>query len=191
MRKVIVSEYVSLDGVMEEPGWTMPYWNDEIAKFKFDELFASDALLLGRVTYQGFVRAWPSMTDEEGFADRMNSLPKYVASKTLEEAEWNATLIKDNIAEEVARLKQQPGQDLLIYGSGDFVQTLMQHDLIDELRLLVYPVVLGKGKRLFKDESNKKLKLVETKAFSSGVVLLSYQPDRKELSQVVAVDRAV
>ncbi len=191
MRKVIVSEYVSLDGVMEEPAWTMPYWYDEIAKFKFDELFASDALLLGRVTYQGFVRAWPSMTDEEGFADRMNSLPKYVASRTLEEAEWNATLIKDNIAEEVARLKQQPGQDLLIYGSGDFVQTLMQHDLIDELRLLVYPVVLGKGKRLFKDESNKKLKLVETKAFSSGVVLLSYQPDRKELSQVVAVDRAV
>ena len=182
MRKVIVSEYVSLDGVMEEPGWTMPYWNDEIAKFKFDELFASDALLLGRVTYQGFVKAWPSMTDEEGFADRMNSLPKYVASRTLEEAEWNATLIKDNIADEVSKLKQRSGQKLLVYGSGDFVHTLMQHDLIDELRLLVYPVVLGKGKRLFKDESNKKLKLVETKAFSSGVVLLSYQPDRKELS---------
>ena len=105
-----------------------------------------------------------------------------MASRTLEEAEWNATLIKDNIADEVSKLKQRSGQKLLVYGSGDFVHTLMQHDLIDELRLLVYPVVLGKGKRLFKDESNKKLKLVETKAFSSGVVLLSYQPDRKELS---------
>jgi dihydrofolate reductase len=100
MRKVVVSMYVSLDGVIEEPAWTWPYWNEEIAKFKFDELFASDALLLGRVTYQGFAKAWPSMTDKEGFADRMNSLPKYVASTTLEKAEWNATLIKENIAEE-------------------------------------------------------------------------------------------
>lgn len=179
MRKVIVSEYVSLDGVMEEPAWTMPYWNDEIAKFKFDELFASDALLLGRVTYQGFAKAWPSMTDEQGFADRMNSLPKYVASRTLEEAEWNATLIKENIAEEVSKLKQQSGQNLLVYGSADFVHTLMQHDLIDEYRLLVYPVVLGGGKRLFKDGSKTTLKLVETKTFSSGVVVLTYQPPKK------------
>jgi dihydrofolate reductase len=176
MRKVIVSEYVSLDGVMEEPAWTTPYWNDEIAKFKFDELFASDALLLGRVTYHGFAKAWPSMTDEEGFADRMNNLPKYVASRTLQEAEWNATLIKGNIADEVSELKQQPGQNLLVYGSGEFVHTLMQHNLIDELRLLVYPVVLGSGKRIFKEGSNSTLKLVETKSFSSGVVLLSCQP---------------
>lgn len=154
---------------MEELAWTMPYWYDEIAKFKFDELFASDVLLLGRVTYQGFAKAWPSMTDEEGFADRMNSLPKYVASRTLEEAEWNATLIKDNIADEVSKLKQQSGQNLLVYGSGDFVHTLMQHDLIDELRLLVYPVVLGSGKHLFKDGSKTALKLVETKTFSSGL----------------------
>jgi dihydrofolate reductase len=180
MRRIILSMYVSLDGVMEEPAWTMPYWNEEIAKFKFDELFASDALLLGRVTYQGFAKAWPSMTDEEGFADRMNSLPKYVASRTLEEAEWNARLIKENIAEEVSRLKQQPGQDLLIYGSGDFVHTLMQHDLIDEYRLLVYPVVLGSGKHLFRDGGNTPLKLVETKVFSSGVVLLCYQPAPRE-----------
>src|SRR5205085_8006346 len=126
MRNVIATEYVTLDGVIEEPGWTTPYWNDEIAKFKFDELFASDALLLGRVTYQGFAEAWPSMTDEQGFADRMNSLPKYVASTTLEEAEWNASLIKGNVVEEVSKLKQQPGQNLLVYGSGELVHALMQ-----------------------------------------------------------------
>ena len=176
MRKVIVSEYVSLDGVVEEPAWTMPYWNDEIARFKFDQLFASNALLLGRVTYQGFAKAWPSMTDQEGFADRMNSLPKYVASTTLHEAEWDASFIKEDIAEEVASLKQKSGQNLLVYGSGEFVHTLMQHNLIDELRLLVYPVVLGSGKRIFNEGSNATLKLVETKTFSSGVVLLSYQP---------------
>ena len=176
MRKIIASEYVSLDGVMEEPAWTAPYWNDEIAMFKFDELFASDALLLGRVTYQGFAKAWPSMTDEQGFADRMNSLPKYVASTTLDKAEWNASLIKTNIAEEITKLKQQPGQDLLIYGSGALVQTLIQHNLIDEYRLLVYPIVLGSGKRLFKDGITTTLKLVETTPFSSGVVALTYQP---------------
>jgi dihydrofolate reductase len=179
MRKVVVTEYVTLDGVMEEPAWTGPYWNDEIAKFKFDELFASDALLLGRVTYQGFAKAWPSMTDEQGFADRMNSLPKYVASRTLEAAEWNASLIKDAVADEVVRLKQQPGQNLLVYGSGDLVQTLMQHDLVDEYRILVYPVVLGSGKRLFKDGSTATLKLVDTKTFSSGVVALTYEPAQR------------
>ena len=116
------------------------------------------------------------MTDQEGFADRMNSLPKYVASTTLQEAEWNASFIKEDIAEEVASLKQKLGQNLLVYGSGEFVHTLMQHNLIDELQLLVYPVVLGSGKRLFKDGSKTTLKLVETMSFSSGVVLLSYQP---------------
>jgi len=181
MRKVIASEYVSLDGVMEEPSWSMPYWNEEIAKFKFDELFASDALLLGRVTYQGFAAAWPSRTDEQGFADRMNSLPKFVVSTTLEEVKWNnSRLIKDNIAAEVSRLKQQPGQNILIYGSGELVHTLMQHDLIDEYRLLVYPVVLGSGKPLFKGTAKPvTLKLLETKHYQTGVVLLSYEPDRK------------
>jgi len=178
MSKVAVSMYVSLDGVIEEPAWTAPYWNDEIAKFKFDELFASRALLLGRVTYQGFAKAWPTMKDAGDFGDRMNSIPKHVASRTLEEAEWNANLIKENVAEEVAKLKQQPGQDLLVYGSGDFVQTLMQHDLIDEYRLLVYPVVLGSGKRLFQDGSTATLRLVETQRFSTGVVALIYQPAR-------------
>ncbi len=159
MRKVIVSEYVTLDGVMEDPGggeksehggWSFQFWNEEAAKYKFDELFASDALLLGRVTYQGFAKAWPSMTDEHGFADRMNGLPKFVVSTTLEEVEWNnSRLIKGNIAEEVYKLKQQPGQDILVAGSGELVHTLMQHDLIDEYRIMVHPVVLGSGKRLF------------------------------------------
>ncbi len=187
MRKVVVSEYVTADGVMEDPGgaegfehggWSFQYWSDELAKFKFDELFASDALLLGRVTYEGFAGAWPSMTDEQGFADRMNSLPKFVVSTTLEKAEWNnSRLVKGNIPEEIAGLKQQPGQDILVGGSRRLVHTLMQHDLIDEYRLLVHPVVLGSGKRLFGDGIGKKaLKLIDTKAFGSGVVALSYQP---------------
>ncbi|MBA3532023.1 MAG: dihydrofolate reductase [Ardenticatenales bacterium] len=180
MRKVIVSEYVSLDGIMEEPAWTAPYWNDEIAKFKFEELFSSDMLLLGRVTYEEFASAWPQMQDEEGFADRMNSLPKVVASRTLETMEWNASRIKGSIAEEVKRLKQQPGQNILLYGSGEFVQTLLDLDLVDEYRLLVYPVVLGKGKRLFKEGCHTALELAESKPFSSGVVALTYKPAPKE-----------
>jgi dihydrofolate reductase len=185
MRRVIVSEFVSLDGVMEEPSWTFQFSSEEQQKFKFDELFASDALLLGRVTYQGFAAAWPSITDEEGFADRMNSLPKFVVSTTLEGVEWNnSSLIKENVAEEVARLKQQPGQDILIYGGGELVHTLMQHDLIDEYRIWVHPVVLGSGKRLFRDGSDTKvLRLVETKTFSSGVVVLAYQPAGKEVEE--------
>jgi dihydrofolate reductase len=122
------------------------------------------------------------MTDEQGFADRMNSLPKFVVSTTLEEVEWNnSTLIKENIPEEVSKLKQQPGQDILIAGSGDLVHTLMQHDLIDEYRIMVHPVVLGSGKRLFRDGSDTKvLRLVDTKTFSSGIVVLSYEPVGKE-----------
>lgn len=191
MRKVIVSEYVTLDGIMEDPGgaegfkyggWSFQFWSEEAAKYKFDELFASDALLLGRVTYQGFAKAWPTITDEAGFADRMNNLPKFVVSTTLEVVAWNnSTLIKENIAEEVARLKQQPGQDILVAGSGDLVHTLMQSDLIDEYRLMVHPVVLGSGKRLFTEGTNTlKLQLLETKTFSSGVVVLTYRPVSKE-----------
>jgi dihydrofolate reductase len=150
----------------------------------YDQLFASDALLLGQVTYQAFADAWPSMTDEVGFADRMNSLPKFVVSKTLEEVEWNnSSRIKENVAEEVSRLKQQPGQGILIYGSSELVNTLMQHDLIDEYRLWVHPVVLGSGKRLFRDDGSdtKVLRLVDAKTFGSGVVVLSYQPSGKEV----------
>lgn len=177
MKKVVVSEYVSLDGVMEEPAWTAPYWNNEIAKFKSEEFFASDALLLGRVTYEGFAAAWPSMKDEDGFADRMNRCPKFVASRTLEQTVWNANLLPSGIFSEISRLKQE--MNLLVYGSGELVRTLIEHDLVDEYRILVYPVVLGSGKRLFKEESAVNLKLVDTQTFSSGVVALTYQPDRK------------
>src|SRR5215211_1892054 len=192
MRRVVASEFGSLDGVMEDPRWTFQYGSEEQEKFKFDELFASDALLLGRVTYEGFAAAWPKMMEQyegprraalEKFTDRMNSLPKYVVSTTLEEPlEWNnSTLIKGDVAEVVSRLKQQPGQDILIYGSGELVHTLMQHDLTDEYRLIVFPVVLGSGKRLFKDGSDTKvLSFVDTKTFSSGVVVLSYQPAEKQ-----------
>jgi dihydrofolate reductase len=179
MRKVVVAEFMSLDGVVENPAWTSRYWNDEIAKFKSDENLASDALLLGRVTYQGFAAAWPESADEG--ADRMNNLPKYVVSTTLDKVEWNnSMLIKDNIVEELTKLKRQDGQDILVYGSATLVQTLMRRDLIDEYRLLVYPVVLGKGQRLFDDASKVDLKLVESQVFSSGVVALIYQPEREE-----------
>ena len=175
MRKVVVTEFLSLDGVMEEPAWTFPYWNDEIAKFKADETLASDALLLGRVTYQGFAAAWPKSTDEG--AAYMNSVRKYVVSTTLDRVEWNNShLIKTNVVEEVSRLKQQDGQNILVYGSATLVQTLMQHNLVDKYHVLVYPVVLGKGKRLFQDGGSATLKLADTKAFSSGVVALIYQP---------------
>ncbi len=180
MRKIVVSEYMTLDGLMDEPGnWSFPFWNEEAAQFKFDELFASDALLLGRITYQGFAKAWPTMQGTGEYGERMNGLPKYVVSTTLTEATWNAHLIKDHIAEEVSKLKHESGRDLLVFGSGELVHTLMQHNLIDEYRLMVYPLILGSGKRLFRDAIEKKvLKLIETKTFSSGVVLLTYHPDK-------------
>lgn len=176
MRKIIVSTYVSLDGIIENPMWTMPYWNDDIAKFQYADLFASDALLLGRATYQGFAEAWPPRAGLDEFADRINNMPKYVASKTLQTAEWNATIIQGDIVETLAALKQQPGQNILKYGGGELLYTLLKHNLLDELHLLIYPVVVGNGARLFPDESQAALKLVETKTFASGVVALIYQP---------------
>ena len=178
MRKIIAAEYLSLDGVMEEPRWTGPYWNDELAKLQHDLLFSSDALLMGRVTYQGMSQAWPSSSDEQGFADRMNSLPKHVATRTLRDLEWNASPIQGDVAEELKNLKERPGQTILIYGSATLVQSLMPHDLIDEYRLMVCPVVVGTGKRLFTDGNEAKLKLVDTKTTSAGVAILSYQPDK-------------
>ena len=179
MRKVVVTEFMSLDGVVEEPAWTFPYWNDEIAKFKGEESSASDALLLGRATYQGFVAAWPQSEDEG--ADYFNSVRKYVVSETLEEPlEWsNSTLIKDNVVEKITSLKQQDGKDITVHGSATLVQTLMQHGLVNRYRLLVYPVVLGKGKRLFEEDIPATLKLLESQSFSSGVVALVYEPDRQ------------
>src|SRR5215831_171377 len=138
MRKVVAAEYVSVDGVMQDPGgvgeieqggWTNPYFNDELAKYQSDQLFASDALLLGRVTYQGFAAAWPAMEETEGeFAVRMNALPKFVASRSLKEPlPWNGKLLTGDLAEAVAKLKEQPGQDILIYGSGQLVNALHRH----------------------------------------------------------------
>lgn len=178
MGKIVVSEFVTLDGVMEAPNeWSFPYWNDDIGKFKLGEIRGGDALLLGRVTYEGFAAAWPERTDEEGFADRMNSLPKYVVSTALTDTAWNNShIIAENIAEQVAALKPQINQDILINGSAQLIQSLMQADLIDEYRLLVFPVVLGKGKRLFQNGIDASLKLVETIPYDTGVVLLTYQP---------------
>jgi dihydrofolate reductase len=155
MRKLVVTEFLSLDGVMENPMWTFPYWNDEIAQFKGEESNASDALLLGRVTYEGFAEAWPQRTDEASGGVYFNSVRKYVVSTTLKEPlEWNNShLIKGNIVEEINKLKQQDGNDITVHGSGRLVQTLMQHDLVDRYRLLVYPVVLGKGQRLFEEDT--------------------------------------
>ena len=179
MRNIVVTEFMSLDGVMEEPGWTFEYWNDEIAKFKGEESTASDALLLGRVTYQGFAAAWPQSNDEG--ADYFNSVRKYVVSETLEEPlEWtNSRLIKDDVVEQITDLKQQDGKDITVHGSATLVQTLMHHDLVDRYRLLVYPLVVGKGKRLFDEDTPATLKLLESQSFSSGVVALIYEPERQ------------
>ncbi|HLG78245.1 MAG TPA: dihydrofolate reductase family protein [Ktedonobacteraceae bacterium] len=182
MRKIIASEFVTLDGVMEAPHlWSFQFGSREQEQYKFAELFASDGLLLGRVTYQGFAAAWPTMTDTGAYGERMNTFPKYVVSTTLQEATWNNTsLLKSDLATEVSQLKQQSGQDILIFGSGDLVHQLQQLDLIDEYRLMIFPVVVGNGKRLFREGSEKQtLRLRETQTFSSGVVVLTYQPERQ------------
>jgi dihydrofolate reductase len=178
MRKIIVTEFLSLDGVMENPGWTFKYWNDEIAKFKGEETTANDLMLLGRVTYQGFAAAWPNSTDEG--ASYFNNVRKYVVSNTLDKVEWNnSVLIKGNVVEEIAKLKQQGSENLVIHGSASLAQTLLEHDLVDTIRLLVYPVVVGTGKRLFHEETSATLKLVESRPFSGGVLGLIYELERK------------
>ena len=186
MGRIVVSEFVSLDGVVEDPGgaekfkhggWSFKFRDDQVPKYKLEEVFASDGLLLGRVTYEEFAKAWPSRKDDMGFADKMNNMSKYVVSTTLKKADWNnSKLIRTNVADEVRKLKQQPGKDILVYGSARLVNTLLQHDLVDELRLMVHPVVLGSGRRLFDDHAEmlKALKLAESKTFPSGIVLLSY-----------------
>jgi dihydrofolate reductase len=189
MRKVIVAEFMSLDGVMEDhPSWTFRFGSEEQERFKSAELVASDALLLGRATYEEFAAAWPQLMDLyhgprwaelQEYTDMMNGYPKHVVSTTLQEPlEWNnSTIINNDVAEEVAKLKQQPGKDILIFGSGDLVNALMKHGLIDEYRLMVFPIVLGSGKRLFGDGLDTTvLELVDTKVFDSGVVVLTYKP---------------
>ena len=181
MRKINVTEFVSVDGVMESPHeWSGQYFSEEVGKFKNDELFASDAILLGRVTYEGFAAAWPSRTDDDGFADRINSLPKHVVSTTLEAPEWNnSRVITSDIAGELRKLKDEPGQDILLYGSARLVNSLIPLGLIDEYQIMIFPVVLGSGKRLFDDKLDKTaLKHVKTTTFDSGVVVLTYQQDQ-------------
>jgi dihydrofolate reductase len=188
MRKVVAAEYVTLDGVMTDPGgvgeieeggWSNPYFDDRLADYQSQQLFASDALLLGRVTFEGFAAAWPSMGETEGeFAVRMNTLPKFVASRSLKEPlPWNGTLLKGDVAKQVAKLKEVPGEDLLIYGSGELVNALHARGLIDEYRLMVFPVTLGVGKRLFRDGYGKHdLKLSDVQTTEAGVAILTYEP---------------
>jgi len=179
MRNIVWSEYISLDGVVHEPGeWSIPYFSDDLATYKSDELSASDALLLGRITYEGFAAAWPTMEEVEGdFAVRMNTLPKYVVSTTLATADWNnSTIIRDNVPEQVAEL-QPPGADILIGGSATLAKTLIEHDLIDEIRMLIHPICVGTGTRLFDGGTQSiGLRLAETpRTFESGVVALTYR----------------
>src|SRR5947209_142521 len=185
MAKIIVTEFVSLDGVMEDPGgaedfkyggWTFEIERGEGDKFKFDETTESDALLLGRVTYEGFAAAWPSREGE--FADKFNNMPKYVVSSTLDQPEWNnTTVLKGDVVEAVRKLKREQDGNVVVHGSRQLAQTLLEHDLVDELRLMVFPIVLGRGKRLFGETSDKKrLQLVESKAVGGGVAILIYRP---------------
>jgi len=187
MGKIVVTEFVSLDGVMEAPGGGESYkhggWTFEIDRgeegdaFKFDEVMQADAQLLGRVTYEGFAAAWPNYTDKVGFADKMNAMPKYVVSSTLQNAEWNnSTILGGDVVEEVKKLRDEIDGVILVAGSARLVQTLLENDLVDELRLMVFPVVLGGGKRLFGETSDKKaLKLADSKVVGDGIAILTYR----------------
>ena len=195
MRKLTVSEFVSLDGVMQAPGgvdedtdggfayggWTGPYWHDDIGASLFQELNQSDTLLLGRKTWETHAEAFEPAPADDPFAAVLNGLRKYVVSTTLKSADaWrNSTIISENVVDEVRKLKEQPGKDIYVDGSSVLVHTLAQANLVDEYHLLVFPIVLGSGKRVFPDGFYTGLKLVETKSFPSGVILMRYQPDRK------------
>jgi dihydrofolate reductase len=190
MGRIVVTEFVSLDGVVEDPGgaedfkyggWAFEFDRGEDGdKFKLDETVDSEALLLGRVTYDGFAEAWPSRDGE--FADKFNSMPKYVISSTLENPDWtNTTVLNGDVAEEVAKLKQRIDGDIVVHGSARLVQTLLDDGLVDELRMMVFPVVLGAGKRLFGDTSDKTpLRLTYSKMVGDGVAILTYQPAAKD-----------
>ena len=185
MGRIVATEFVSLDMVAEDPGGESNYkhagWTFKIeqgqegADFKFQETRDTEALLLGRVTYQGFAAAWPSVTGE--FGDMFNGLPKYVVSSTLDKAEWNnSTIVKGDVVKEVAKLKQKVGGNIVVHGSARLVQALLANDLVDELRLMVFPVILGSGKRLFGEMDDlKRFHLAESKTVGDGVVILIYK----------------
>jgi dihydrofolate reductase len=182
MGRIVVTEFIAVDGVVEAPSGTESFervgWTDDFSRgsegdqFKWDETMASDALLLGRGTYDGFAAAWPHVEGE--FADKFNSMPKYVISQTLENPEWNnTTVLRGDVVDEVTKLKQRYERDIVVHGSPQLTQTLIEHDLVDELRLMVYPVIVGAGKRLFAETSQKKkLQLVDTKTFNDVHVLI-------------------
>jgi dihydrofolate reductase len=186
MARIIVTEFISLDGVIEAPGGGEGFkhdgWSFEIDRgdegntFKLDETMSSDALLLGRRTYEGFAAAWPSRDGE--FADKFNTMPKYVVSSTLRDPEWaNSTVLSGDVVKEVAKLKQEQDGNIVVHGSAQLVQALIDNDLVDELRLMVFPVVLGTGKRFFGETSDKKtLRLVDSKVVGDGVSILVYAP---------------
>lgn len=188
MGKLVVSEFISLDGVIEDPGgsegsanggWTFRFPAPDGQQFKFDELMASDVQLLGRVTYTGFAAAWPEMEEAAGeFGARMNQMPKVVVSTTLTEASWqNTTIVSADVPAEVARLKERYAKDILVAGSATLVRTLREHGLVDEYRLMVHPVVLGTGKRLFQDGTpTGDLTLVDSRRVGPDVLLLTYRP---------------
>ena len=179
MRKLVESTFVSLDGVIGNPQeWSPPYWDDEHLSYARKLLFSADALLLGRATYDGFAQAWPSRSGDE-YSDRINAMPKYVASRTLEQATWNATVIPGDVAEGVARLKQEEGDGLLKFGTGELDRTLLEHGLLDELHLWTFPVLAGAGTRLSEglgELETTHLQLVDSTRFASGIVVNVYAP---------------
>jgi dihydrofolate reductase len=187
MGKIVVTEFISLDGVIEDPGGAEGYrhggWTFEFErgadgdKFKLEELQEAEAQLLGRVTYEGFAAAWPKMDDEAGFAAKMNGMPKYVVSSTLERADWeNTTILSGDLADSIATLKEKVDGVILVAGSATLVKALIENDLVDELRLMVFPVLLGQGKRLFPEGEQKlRLKLGEAKTVGDGISLVRYE----------------
>ncbi len=179
--RLVATEYVSLDGIFDEPGeWSFPFFNEEAMRFKSDELDNADAQLLGRKTYEGFARAWPTMEGTGDFGVKMNTMPKYVVTSTLTTLDWpGSTPIKGDIAAEVRKLKSQPGNDLLLAGSGMLFNYLMRENLIDLYRLMVHPIVLGHGNHLFgSTDEHQKLELVDSKHFATGIVILELTPAR-------------
>jgi dihydrofolate reductase len=176
MRKLIESTFTTLDGVINDPQrWGPPYWDDQHAGYARKLLFGADALLLGRVTYEVFAEAWPSRASDD-YTDRINSLPKHVASRTLTETTWNASLIEGDVAKQIAALKQQPGQSLLKFGTGELDRTLLEHKLVDEYHFWIFPVLAGAGERLFAGVDITHLRLVDQTIFESGIVVGVYAP---------------
>lgn len=173
-RRLVESTFVTLDGVINEPQkWSPPYWDDQHSAYATKLMNPAEALLLGRATYEGFASAWPQRSGDS-YTDKINDMPKYVASRTLKEVTWNASIIDGDVATRVAELKKGSGGDLLKFGTGELDRTLLEHRLVDEYHFWLFPVIAGKGQRLFDDFDLTHLQLVETTPFDSGIVVLTY-----------------